>query len=441
MVLAGFLASVLRAAVAQAADAPAPLRVGTSGDYPPFSSAGPGSGAAGAFRGFDIDVANAYAEERGRAIEFVPFAWPELLDLLAAHRFDVAMSGITVRPERSAAGRFSVPVTESGAVVLVREPTLVSSLDEVDRRGLRLGVNAGGHLERVALAHFPKATLVVIRGNAEVLRALQSGGVDAALTDTREAPGWEREVGDVRRFGPFTRDRKAFLVSADASALGADLDAWLLERETDGSLAELRRRHFGLAPGPATALPLEALIAALDERLALMPAVAAAKRASVLPIAAPQRERVVIAAGEAAVLKAAERAGRPAPTAEAVRAFYAAQIAAARDVQMAAVRDPDFTPEQPLLDLDTALRPALLRIGERIAALVVALPADLDSANVSRACNEGLRAAWLTPPTRNELCRALQHLAAAPRTASAQEDPGQNARDQRQHETRAPSHQ
>lgn len=412
------LAAVLWVATAQAAGDPEPLRVGTSGDYPPFSAAD-----AGQLRGFDIDVARAYAEERGRSLEFVFFAWPKLVGALREGRFDVAMSGITVRPERSAAGRFTVPVARSGAVVLVRKPTLVSSIGEVDRRGLRLGVNAGGHLEQVARTHFPKTTLVAIPSNAAVLRALQSGTVDAVVTDTREAPGWELAVADVRRLGPFTQDRKAFLVRADEKALASDLDAWLLEREADGSLAGLRRRHFGRTPGPATALPLEALVAALDERLALMPAIAAAKRAAVLPIAVPQRERVVVAAGVAAVREAADRSGRPAPAEAAVRSFYEAQIAAAREVQMAAVRDPDFAAPEPALGLDADLRPALLRIGERIAALIVALPTDLDPGHVTRVCNAGLRGAWLSVPERNALCEGLRALAASPRTVSADQEP------------------
>ncbi|MEE2677309.1 MAG: transporter substrate-binding domain-containing protein [Myxococcota bacterium] len=422
------LAAVLWAATAHAAGDSDPLRVGTSGDYPPFSAAD-----AGELRGFDVDVARAYAEERGRPLEFVPFAWPELVQALREGRFDVAMSGITVRPERSAAGRFTVPVTESGAVVLVRKPTLVSSIDEVDRRGLRLGVNAGGHLEQVARTHFPKTTLVAIPSNTEVLRALRSGTVDAAVTDTREAPHWERAVADVRRLGPFTRDRKALLVGADEATLASDLDTWLLEREADGSLAALRQRHFGRTPGSATALPLEALVAALDERLALMPAVTAAKRAAVRPIAAPRRERVVVAAGIAAVHAAAERSGRPVPNDAAVKEFYAAQIAAAREIQMAAGRDPDFTGPEPALDLDAALRPALLRIGERIAALVVALPTDLEPGQVTRVCNAGLRAAWLSVPERNALCVALRALAAAPRTVLADQEPGERTGQQGKH--------
>ena len=71
--------------------------------------------------GFDLAVVRAYVADRHRGLEIVRFRWPELLSDLAADRFDVAMSGITIRPERSIAGIFTVPVVASGAVVLARE--------------------------------------------------------------------------------------------------------------------------------------------------------------------------------------------------------------------------------------------------------------------------------------------------------------------------------
>ena len=53
--------------------------------------------------------------------------------------------------------------------------------------------------------------------------------------------------------------------------LADDLDAWLLEREADGTLAALRASHLGEGAAAPVATPLGALLAALDERLALMP--------------------------------------------------------------------------------------------------------------------------------------------------------------------------
>ena len=165
------------------------LRVGTSGDYPPFSHLLPA--APPSYEGFDVAMARAYTQERGLALELVEFRWPQLVEDLRAGRFDVVMSGVTMRPQRSVAGRFSVPVAESGAVVLLRNPEHFSTLEELDQRVVRIGVNAGGHLERVARAHFSKATLVFIPENAAVRDALLSYSVEAAVTDTLEAPLWQ----------------------------------------------------------------------------------------------------------------------------------------------------------------------------------------------------------------------------------------------------------
>jgi len=398
------------------------LRVGTSGDYAPFSILLPG--APPSYEGFDVAMARAYAQERGLTLELVEFRWRRLVEELAAGRFDVAMSGVTVRPRRSVAGRFSVPVVESGAVVLLRHPERFSTLEELDQRVMRIGVNAGGHLERVAHAQFSRATLVSIPENAAVRDALLRYSVDAAVTDTLEAPLWQSLDPELGLLGPFTRDRKAYLVRADRPGLAADLDAWLLARERDGSLARLRRRYLGEKTAGPTATPLGALVAALDERLALMPLVATAKRRDVLPIADPAREAKVIEAALTGVRAAAKRSHAAAPVDEAVRAFFRAQIDAARQLQLAAARDPSYQPEEPVPDLQAELRPALLRIGERIAALLVALPEGLDAAEVERATREGLRSPWLEASARRALADAITEFSKQPRLAGEEEKSG-----------------
>jgi cyclohexadienyl dehydratase len=380
------------------------LRVGTSGDYPPFSLTA--AETPGAYAGFDVALARAYAEERGLTLELVPFRWPELVADLEAGRFDVAMSGVTVRPERSVAGRFSVAVAEGGAVVLVRDDGRFDSLEALDRRGVRIAVNAGGHLERVAGARFSHATLVSIPDNQAVLAALQSLSVDAAVSDTFEAPLWQARAGNLVQLGPFTRDRKACLLRADLGERAADLDGWLLARERDGTLGRLRREYLGAA-APATAAPLDALVAAMDERLALMPLVVAAKRHDVRPISDPAREKKVIEAGVAALRAAAEHAGVAAPPEPALRAFFRAQIDAAVQVQVTVGRSPGALDEASAPDLERELRPALLRIGERMAPLLLALPANLDAAAVNAALRRGLRSPWLSESSRDALARAV----------------------------------
>jgi len=383
---------------------PAELVVGTSGDYAPFSVAVAGPGFEPS--GFGPELVAAFAAERGLALRFVAFSWPDLTSDLREGRFDLAAGGITVRPERGLVGRFTVPVATSGAVVLVPAAAPAGRIDDLDRPDATIGVNRGGHLERVTRAHLRHARIEAIPDNAAVLPALLGGRVDAVVTDTLEAPHWRALEPGLRVLGPFTRDRKAFLVAADRDELAADLDAWLIEREADGTLARLRARHLGDAQArPASAAPLGALLAAIDERLALMPLVAEAKRASGGPVDVPEREQRVLDAAVASVRGAtarttgaeagATRAHPADPSRErAVRSLFRAQIEAAKAIQRRALErpplpgpGPDAAPPQ---DLDTEIRPALIRIGDRIARLVVALPADLDPVDTRSAAQREL---------------------------------------------------
>jgi cyclohexadienyl dehydratase len=385
------------------------IRVGTSGDYAPFSLALEGE--AIVFEGFDIAVARAFAEAHG--YELVPkrFRWSNLSASLEAGRFDIAMSGITIIPDRSAIGRFSIPVVETGAVVLVRELEGDPGLKSLDRSTIRIGVNAGGYLERVARERFRKATLLAIPDNAAVLDALATGNVHAVVTDTVEAGLWLGAAPGARQIGPITRDRKAYLVRADRPELAAQLDRWLLAREADGTLAAVRELYFGENAGPAVSTPLTALLAAVDERLSLMPLVAVSKRETGLPLVAPRREAAVLDAAVAAVADAATAAEVAAPPAEAlVRAFFRAQIEASKQLQWSALKDPAFVrPEDPP-DVSDVLRPALMRIGEKIARLIVALPSGLDPREVRIAARDQLRTPRLSESSQAAIADAITAL-------------------------------
>ena len=410
--IAALLGSLLLVASVPTAACSELLRVGTSGDYAPFSVRGPDPGSPPT--GFAPDVARAFAADRGLELEFVPFAWPELLADLETARFDVAMGGITVRPERSIAGIFTVPVATSGAVALVPQGSGIMDVAQLDRPGRRIAVNAGGHLERVARTRFPRAQVLAIPDNERVLAELRDGRADAVVTDTGEAPHWIATSTDLRVLGPFTRDRKAFLVRPGRGDLAAELDAWLLAAEADGTLTELRSRAFGTAAAAEpTASVLASLLAAIDERLALMPDVAEAKRASGSPVEVPEREAVVVDAAVDGVRRARAPFGAAGAVAAdtsqeaAVRALFLAQIEAAKQIQKATLaRAPaPASPSPP--DLDQSIRPALIRIGDRIARLIVALPADLDPAAIHTAVRRELAARNLDDARLDAIASAI----------------------------------
>jgi cyclohexadienyl dehydratase len=345
------------------------LRVGTSGDYAPFSTEAPDGG----LDGFDVAAAQAYAESRGLELRFVRFRWPELAAALAAGRFDVAMSGVTVRADRSVAAPFTRPVALSSAVAVVAEAEHFATLEALDAAEVTIAVNAGGHLERVTRARFPRARILTVTDN-EVPARLIAGEADALVTDTLEAPGWLASHPDWKQLAPFTFDRKAWWVRPGRPDLLRDLDRFAAERAADGTLAGWRATYFGeAAAGPPVATALPALFWSLRERLELMPLVAEAKRASGVDVEAPEREQRVLDAAWQATLRAARDVGRPPPPEAAVRALFQAQIEAAKAIQRATLAGPPSG--EPAPSLTDELRPALIALGERIAGLLLELDA------------------------------------------------------------------
>ncbi len=354
--------------------APAPsdfptVRVATSGDYAPFSIWPP---EAAAPQGFSPELIERWARATGRRIEWVRFTWPELIDDARAGRFDLAIGGITVRPDRSIVGTFGVPLARTSAVVLVKTPTI--SLDDLDSPDRTIAVNLGGHLERVARERFPNAVLLTTTPNEAVPGRLERGEADAVVTDTRESPVWRRDHPRWLQLGPLTLDRKAAFAAPGRAELLAELDTWLETRRGRRTLLDLQAKRLGIDPVDAHATVVAALVAAVDERLALMPDVGRYKRAHGLPVDVPERESYVLdAAWRAVVAEAARRDTEP-PEEAKVRAFYRAQMEAAKSIQRKVAAKGDGSP--PRYDLERELRPALIRIGDRMARLLVTLRDD-----------------------------------------------------------------
>ncbi len=303
-----------------------PIRIGTSGDYPPFSLDGVG---------FDVDLAHAMAEDLDLEIQWVTFRWPELGKDIATQRFDLAMSGVTWRAQRAVEGEMSRAIAQGG-------PCLVGATSP-----RRLAVNRGGILERFARDHYEGASILATEDNRSLPDLLAEGRVDAFLTDSFELPHFRREPWDVHCHPP--TDRKVYWVSRGrVEDLAPRIDRWIASHED--AIRALRRKHFG------TSQPrdeIDHLVDLLSRRLELMPWVAAYKREHDLPIEDRERERVVL---ESAVRAAREHRLETA----GIEALFAQQIELAKAVQRRSVA------ARAELDLATELRPTLLRLGERI---------------------------------------------------------------------------
>jgi cyclohexadienyl dehydratase len=214
---------------------------------------------------------------------------------------------------------------------------------------------------------------------------------------------------------PFTIDRKAWWVHPERPELLRDLDRFAAERAADGSLTRWRAEHLGAeAAAQPTAEPLPALLWTLRERLELMPLVAEAKRQSNSPVEVPDREERVLQAAWDATRRAATDAGRKAPPKAAVLELFRAQIEAAKAIQHATLARPPALENPP--DLDHELRPALLRLGERMARLIVEFEAtevpETRGGEIELLVNRCLGLLGLDPAQLRDMTTAIEALRA-----------------------------
>lgn len=231
-------------------------RVGMDPSFPPFENLDVTTGRP---VGFDVDLAQAIARHWGVEVEFVGIGFDQLLDAVAAHRVDSALSALPIMPHRTREVRFSEPYIEAG-LVLVAPVGQAAGLaaTSVQRgeagpwlgqilAGRRLAVEWGSEgdaLGRAAQAHAERPIQLLLRDSPEAaLAAVVAGEADAAIVDAISLALYNRSARRLAIVGqPLRSDPYAIIIPADAPDLLREVNAVLAALRQDGTLARLKAR-------------------------------------------------------------------------------------------------------------------------------------------------------------------------------------------------------
>lgn len=205
------------------------IKVGMTADYKPFSYVDESQehGVAG----LDVDLAVDLAKSLGVELKIVNTSWPTLIADLEAQKYDIAMSGITIRLDRQKVGLFSNPVMSSGKAAITRKADVdkFTSIEAINTKGVRVIVNPGGTNEAFARSNFPDATIVENGENLTVFEKVRDGEADLMVTDAIETIIQEKiypELVAVNPNDPFNHFELGYLMSRDHT-LKAYVDQWL----------------------------------------------------------------------------------------------------------------------------------------------------------------------------------------------------------------------
>lgn len=221
------------------------LRVGTTGDYAPFSFHSPHNDG---LTGIDVDLAFNLAQTLGVEVKFVTTTWPSLTEDLLASQFDIAMSGVSRNAERQQIGYFSLPYHRGGKTPISRcvDKERFANFELIDRSGTRVIVNPGGTNMRFVEQRIRHAEVIVHNDNRTIFGELVSGRADVMVTDRIEVQLKTRLNPTLCSTMPksnFTVQDKAYFMPKDR-VLKQAVDNWLRTRLFDGTVAELFSRHL-----------------------------------------------------------------------------------------------------------------------------------------------------------------------------------------------------
>jgi cyclohexadienyl dehydratase len=233
------LALMLLAPVALAQTAPAPslldqiiergtLRVGSTGDYKPFTFQNPETKA---FEGIDIDMAASLAKALGVKLDIVKTAWPNLMADFLAGKFDMAMGGVSVSLERQKKGLFSIAYLVDGKAAIARcaDKDKYSSLEAIDKAGVRVIVNPGGTNEKFDRDKLKSASIAVYPDNVTIFDQIVADKADVMVTDASETMLQQKlrpALCAIHPDEPFNFSEKAYLLQRD-EIFKAFVDQWL----------------------------------------------------------------------------------------------------------------------------------------------------------------------------------------------------------------------
>lgn len=273
------------------------LRIGSPGDYPPLASFDESDQR---WEGFDVDVITKIAEDLGLNIHFVKTTWKNLSSDLKAHKFDLAIGGVSYTDDRKRNFTMTKSLIEDGKVALVhcslypilrdiasnellkvlnqpydRHSPYVIPIDNFsnDRDGyfhrylfnescsifpvnhnnikelhkIRIVENPGGTNQRFAEEWFPKSEVIIVSNNREPFEMLKRRQAHAMITDKIEAIYQANKTSTlcaVNVSHPFVTTNKIYMARKSDEKLISFINNWF-----DSHMLELMelKRNWGLS--------------------------------------------------------------------------------------------------------------------------------------------------------------------------------------------------
>ena len=234
------------------------IRVGVSADYPPFEFYDSDF----QLDGFDIALMKAIGQELGVKVEFNDFAFEGLGSAIQLGQADIAISAISVTPERQQQMDFSDTYYIGSDAVLVNSSSDFSTIDTAEELSpLRIGVQSGtvyqNYLQTnlVDAGVLPEENLHVYTDVSQAVRDLRRGLIDAVMLDRQPAETFQSEGGVKIDGEGLNPQNYAIALPLRQTVLRRAINQALDTLDNDGVIKDLAKQYLNLDPEDIIPIP------------------------------------------------------------------------------------------------------------------------------------------------------------------------------------------
>ncbi|HHX37528.1 MAG TPA: transporter substrate-binding domain-containing protein [Clostridiaceae bacterium] len=209
-----------------------------SGGYRPFNYIND----TGEVIGFDVDVAEEVATRLGMELDYVTAEWSGLVEGLRNEQFDAIIGSMAITEERQKTVSFTRPYYYSGAQLVVRKDSGITSPSEME--GLQIGVATGSNFAMDA--ENLQANVQYYDDDNATAMDLIAGRVDGVITDKIVALEIVSKIegGDqLQLCGDLLRtEQMGIAININNEELLEEVDKIIEEMHRDGTLSEISQK-------------------------------------------------------------------------------------------------------------------------------------------------------------------------------------------------------
>lgn len=221
------------------------LEMATNAAFPPYEYKDGDS-----FAGIDIEIAQAIADKLGMELKINDVDFGTIVGGVETGKFDIGIAGLTVTPERLKSVNFSTSYATGVQVVIVKEDSQITSVDDILTLGSKIGVqqDTTGDIyasDDIENGGFGADKVTQYKTGADAVQALLTDKIDCVIIDNEPAKSFVKANKGLKILETeYVVEDYAIAISKDNEDLLKKVNDVLAEMEADGSLKKIIDKYI-----------------------------------------------------------------------------------------------------------------------------------------------------------------------------------------------------